>query len=157
MRGHRLPSSISINIDVRKPDPGHNLALCVHCRRQSPYVAEVAINMGAQLVQFMVERPVVRSLGQRCRTIEDISLRIRILEFLGEDAAQSRRVSLFEGIGPGSLDVDERSFILGLPRRTRCGAGERTKNQDPQPQRVFHIAPHGEHEQSDVTGSLAVF
>jgi hypothetical protein len=141
MRGHRLPSTSSIHIDVGKPDLGHDLALCVQSGRQSPYIADVAVNMGGHLVQFMVERPVADGLGQGCGTIKDIALGIRVLEFLGEYAAQSRRVPLFKGIGPGALTLDEGAFIPGLPRWTRGRAGEWTENQEPQPQRVFHMHP----------------
>jgi hypothetical protein len=143
MPGHRLPSSIPVNVNVSEPDPGHDLALRVSRCRQSSYVSEVAINVRTHFIQFMMNGTMDGGLGQGCGTVRYISLRIGVLKLLGQYAGQSGRVSLFQGSCPDVLDFGQHVFILRLPPRTRLRIRQPTENQQPQPPCLFHVEPLG--------------
>jgi hypothetical protein len=66
-------------------------------------------------------------------------MKIHVLKFLCQQAANCVGIALIESLRPRLLDLNQGTLVFGLPGRT-AAKGKRT-NQKRQPYDTFHLFP----------------
>jgi hypothetical protein len=118
--------------DVREPNPGANLPLGIQHGVQSSNIGEVAIDVRMQFAQLIASRPAVDDARQVLSTATQHPIKIHLLEFLGQNAADGVGIVPLERLRPGLFKSNQGALLLSLPGWTTATKSKRT-NQKREP------------------------
>jgi hypothetical protein len=132
LRGNGEPPSLAVDEDVCEADFRKYLSVAIRNCVQSTDVADLSVHVRLQIAQLIASETAVSDVCQALSALTDLSIRVDILEFVRQNAADCFGIVALKSLRPRLLKLDQRSLTFRLPGWT-IGAEGRRANQKREP------------------------